>query len=371
MLHEMTASSRRGLAISSLLAVAVLGPAALLAQSPASGSDTAAPTVTILEPMPANGYSYSPIRVSGTAADFGAPPSGVDVVEVCVNSGQWRQAIGTASWYLWIDLVPGKNTIAARAVDKAGNGSLVASVDTMFWGSAAGGGDADADGVSDGQDQCPATPADEEVNSQGCAASQRDTDGDTITDDLDQCPDTPLGDVVDDTGCEPIMDADNDGVDDLHDKCPGTPEGHEVDSRGCCAMQTDTDGDGVRDEADGCPRDSRKVDPGECGCGKPELAGCGWQVTLRITTNRPVPTGIPGAVVYPLGLEVEVWAPDPPNGCRFDHWSGDLEGKLNPVRLVMNSDKIVMAHYTEINRPTIRPLCRSTLTSIACGPRSI
>ncbi len=372
MLHETTALRRRVWAIAAAIVVGAFCPMALMAQSSGADNDKTAPSVTIVAPMPATGYSYSPIEVGGTAADSGTPASGVDVVEVSVDNGEWRKAIGTTSWRLWVDLLPGKNTISVRAADKVGNWSLVASVDTMFWGAAATGGDADDDGVSDGQDQCPETPADQEVNSQGCAASQRDSDGDSITDDLDQCPDTPLGDTVDATGCEPLLDADEDGVDDLHDRCPGTAPGQDVDPRGCSLSQTDTDGDGIADDADGCPQDPRKAAPGECGCGKPELAGCGVQVTLRVTTDRPVPTGISGAVVYPYGLEVEVWAPEPPNGCHFDRWSGDVMCCENPVRLLMNCDKVVQAHYVADDPDTdeveeVAAQVPETPTTPACG----
>lgn len=65
--------------------------------------------------------------------------------------------------------------------------------------------DADADGVTDGKDSCPGTPAGERVDALGCGLSQLcltpDADGDGIPDGLDRCPGTPAGAAVDDGGC--------------------------------------------------------------------------------------------------------------------------------------------------------------------------
>ncbi len=88
--------------------------------------------------------------------------------------------------------------------------------------------DLDGDGVVDGEDRCPDTPAGARVDSVGCVP---DSDGDGVADNLDQCPDTPQGAQVDDRGCEP--DSDGDGVVDARDQCSGTPAGARVDSRGC------------------------------------------------------------------------------------------------------------------------------------------
>ena len=68
--------------------------------------------------------------------------------------------------------------------------------------------DADGDGVPDGSDLCPGTPAGEPVDANGCSASQRDSDGDGVSDALDLCPDTPPGTTVDADGC-PVPPAEN------------------------------------------------------------------------------------------------------------------------------------------------------------------
>ena len=83
--------------------------------------------------------------------------------------------------------------------------------------------DSDGDGVVDGSDKCPGTPAGQSVDSNGCAASQRDTDGDSVKDDVDKCP-TQAG-PASNNGCPvtPPVDTDGDGVNDDVDKCPTQP----------------------------------------------------------------------------------------------------------------------------------------------------
>jgi len=114
--------------------------------------------------------------------------------------------------------------------------------------------DTDNDGVIDGVDQCPGTPAESIVDDTGCLVT--DTDGDGVTDFLDQCPGTPAGMTVDGMGCHDTLiwdlDTDSDGVMDGFDQCPDTPAGSIVDVIGC-VMDVDGDGDGVSDGVDQCP----------------------------------------------------------------------------------------------------------------------
>ncbi len=127
--------------------------------------------------------------------------------------------------------------------------------------------DRDKDGVQDGVDRCPGTPAGETVDSAGCAASQRDSDSDKVNDSADRCPDTAAGAQVDAEGCSPEQrDADADGVSDGSDKCPATPKGEPVDGAGCSDSQRDADGDGVMDNADRCAETpaGAKVNPEGC-----------------------------------------------------------------------------------------------------------
>ena len=105
--------------------------------------------------------------------------------------------------------------------------------------------DTDGDGVEDGSDNCPNTPAGAQVDAWGC---ELDSDGDGVKDSMDQCPGTPRGVVVDANGCP--NDSDGDGVSDDMDECPGTPAGQPVDEKGC---ELDDDGDGVINRLDECP----------------------------------------------------------------------------------------------------------------------
>lgn len=65
--------------------------------------------------------------------------------------------------------------------------------------------DNDADGVPDGSDQCPDTPAGIQVDAVGCPLPPPvvtvDSDADTVVDAVDTCSDTPNGMQVDTNGC--------------------------------------------------------------------------------------------------------------------------------------------------------------------------
>ncbi|HEX4871687.1 MAG TPA: OmpA family protein [Nevskiaceae bacterium] len=68
-----------------------------------------------------------------------------------------------------------------------------------------------------------------------CAA---DSDRDGVADGVDACPGTPAGTRVDATGCAlPLTDDDGDGVLNADDACPGTAVGMKVDGRGCLVDQ--------------------------------------------------------------------------------------------------------------------------------------
>ncbi|MDX1904208.1 MAG: OmpA family protein [Thermonemataceae bacterium] len=89
------------------------------------------------------------------------------------------------------------------------------------------------------------------------AAYKVDTDNDKIPDVRDQCPNTPAKEEVNDYGCP--KDFDNDGVPNKDDKCPGVEGNAEEnvaamgpkDNEGC--PWGDKDGDGFLDNADKCP----------------------------------------------------------------------------------------------------------------------
>jgi OOP family OmpA-OmpF porin len=144
------------------------------------------------------------------------------------------------------------------------------TADESFWGYSISGGisyffgskDSDGDGVKDGDDACPNTPANVEVDARGCPV---DSDGDGVADYQDNCPDTPAGARVNAQGCP--VDSDGDGVFDGLDRCPNTPAGAEVDANGC---PIDSDGDGVYNGLDRCPDTPRGTEVDRNGCPLPE-----------------------------------------------------------------------------------------------------
>jgi len=144
------------------------------------------------------------------------------------------------------------------------------TADETFWGYSFTGGisyffgrkDSDGDGVKDGDDACPGTPARVEVDARGCPV---DSDNDGVADFQDRCPNTPAGARVNSEGCP--LDSDRDGVFDGLDRCPNTPAGAQVDQNGC---PVDSDGDGVFDGLDRCPNTPRGTEVDRDGCPLPE-----------------------------------------------------------------------------------------------------
>jgi outer membrane protein OmpA-like peptidoglycan-associated protein len=90
--------------------------------------------------------------------------------------------------------------------------------------------DSDYDGVPDGLDDCPDSPANAVglIDIRGCPI---DSDADGFPDYIDSCPHNPIGAIVDNSGCP--LDSDSDGVPDGVDDCPETRAGSIVDKRGC------------------------------------------------------------------------------------------------------------------------------------------
>lgn len=129
--------------------------------------------------------------------------------------------------------------------------------------------DSDRDGVPDGADACPNTPAGEYVDGRGCIPA-KDSDNDGVFDANDRCPNTPAGAAVDGSGCP--LDADGDGILDAVDACANTPRGATVDARGCvpavAAVATNIVLDGVTFAA-----------------GSANLAGSSWQILDRVAES--------------------------------------------------------------------------------------
>src|SRR5207248_482102 len=160
--------------------------------------------------------------------------------------------------------------------------------------------DADADGVPDGLDQYPNTPAGLKVDAKGCPI---DSDADGVPDGVDQCPDTPAGVAVDAKGCP--MDADGDGVPDGLDRCPNTPKGATVDANGC---PLDSDLDGVPDGIDQCPNTPAGTKVDATGCPLPVEAV--RAPTAQAAAPAKCPPAPPGSQVDANGCLV-LFAPEP------------------------------------------------------------
>jgi len=130
--------------------------------------------------------------------------------------------------------------------------------------------DTDNDGVFDQVDICPNTPANADVDANGCeivVVIDNDNDGVSDTDDI--CPNTSAGTEVDTNGCEivVVVDSDNDGVNDTDDICPNTPADTEIDANGCeIVVVVDSDNDGVSDTDDICPDTTTGADVDANGC---------------------------------------------------------------------------------------------------------
>jgi 1A family penicillin-binding protein len=88
-----------------------------------------------------------------------------------------------------------------------------------------------------------------------CTVAPKDSDGDGITDNDDQCANTPANTEVDDEGCTvespSLTDLDGDGVENGDDLCPNTPENATVAANGCAANQTPPDDDDDEEESGG------------------------------------------------------------------------------------------------------------------------
>jgi mono/diheme cytochrome c family protein len=158
-------------------------------------------------------------------------------------NGQGTNKIDATKSEFWSQSAPDERLSLAVFISKymsAGGqcvGQCAANVAEYIktWNSVS---DSDLDGVNDGLDQCPNTPAGMPVDSMGCADTQKDTDEDGVNDALDTCPNTPKGVAVDAEGC-PLatsVDSDGDSVTNDKDLCPETKLGDIVDLNGCSSF---------------------------------------------------------------------------------------------------------------------------------------
>ncbi|WP_318247427.1 di-heme oxidoredictase family protein [Microbulbifer agarilyticus] len=185
-----------------------------------------------------------------SSGEYGLTETGVDSVELFVNSSSWADAHysvnGGGQQNVRMTQANNRNTYIVTGLangdeinyyftywDDALPGAKSTSPVTHVFGGGDPSADSDGDGVVNGQDQCPATPPGATVDANGCEVIV-DSDGDGVADGSDLCPGTPAGTQVDANGCELAAgDADGDGVEDAQDLCPGTAAGTPVDATGC------------------------------------------------------------------------------------------------------------------------------------------
>ncbi len=155
-------------------------------------------------------------------------------------------------------------------------------------------GDRDGDGVLDGDDQCPQTPAGAHPDPARRGCPEGDRDGDGVLDTADQCPDAAAGDHPDPerAGCAD-GDADHDAVLDHADQCRTEAAGlHPDPARAGCPLP-DRDNDGVPDATDHCPDQagSPSTNPVRNGCpGLVMIHGAQMQIRQPVffATSRDV-----------------------------------------------------------------------------------
>jgi hypothetical protein len=83
-------------------------------------ADIDPPTATISSPSGGGNYGPSGVTITGAASDVGG--SGLDRVEVSIDSGSYSSVTGTSSWsYSWTPATSGSHTIRFRAVDNLSN----------------------------------------------------------------------------------------------------------------------------------------------------------------------------------------------------------------------------------------------------------
>ena len=203
--------------------------------------------------QPSDGALLTTLRpdIQFSAQDLAINPASAAVmVDGVLKPANCTLSVGQVHCVLAADLPVTASLIGVTLADLAGHVSTLQS-NILF--------DFDNDGVAESVDLCPATPAGEAVDANGCAESQKDDDADGVNNALDQCPQTEAGVEVDASGCPVAVDADNDGVLDNIDQCLATEPGTAVAGDGCDPSQRDSDGDGVLDYQDAFPHDATET----------------------------------------------------------------------------------------------------------------
>ncbi len=147
---------------------------------------------------------------SDTSVEFYANTANWADVHYKLNGGGQQNfrmtSTGNTSSYALANLSTG-DTLDYSFTYLANNGQVVISDWRSFTLGAVEPIDSDNDGVNDNNDLCPNTPANTNVNSEGCEiTSSTDTDNDGVLDSNDLCPNTTANTPVNSQGCEIVPD---------------------------------------------------------------------------------------------------------------------------------------------------------------------
>jgi hypothetical protein len=92
-----------------------------------------------------------------------------------------------------------------------------------------------------------------------------------------------------------------------------------------------------------------------------------YALTLNIVGSGSV-TKVPDQSIFNFGTNVTLTA-NPAVGWRFDHWSGDASGSVNPITINMTSDKVITATFTQITYAlTVTPVGSGSASLNNSGP---
>jgi C1A family cysteine protease len=87
------------------------------------------PSVEILAPVHLEKICDSEIIISGVASD---PDEDLEIIEINLNNTVWQIADGASSWSTLVQLTPGINSIAARALDETGLASDIGEIEVVY-----------------------------------------------------------------------------------------------------------------------------------------------------------------------------------------------------------------------------------------------
>jgi hypothetical protein len=206
--------------------------------------------------------------LTATVADFGTGDAAVEIT-MAAPVGEFQEMD-------WDNFTIHEGTLVADPIAEAD--ADLDGIPDMCDDTPCGGDDGDADGICGVDDNCPAVPN----------VDQLDTDSDGDGDVCDICPDDAENDTDGDGYCESVdncpvdansdqLDSDLDGAGDVCDSCPADAD-DDIDGDSVCgdvdncvtvsnSDQADADSDGSGDVCDVCPNDADDDidDDGVCG----------------------------------------------------------------------------------------------------------